>query len=613
MRRALVLALGSFITLSGCAAEPSPETGVTTKPRSVLLITIDTLRADALGSYGATGARTPTLDQLAREGVRVERAWATAPITLPSHASILTGRYPPSHSSRHNGVAVSDTVPTLATTLQAKGMATAAFVSAFPLDRRFGLARGFDVYDDQMPRPPGGATLNERPGRDTVSRATTWLGAHRDQAFFLWVHLFEPHAPYGDAAGGRSPRARYADEVAQVDQDITRLLAALGPAAAQTMVIATADHGEAFGEHGEIGHSVFVYDTTLRVPLILRGPGIPAGGVVQGDVSLIDIAPTTLALLGERMDTDGRSLVTALASGRAEARTIYAESFAPLLDFGWAGLRSVRRDAWKYIAAPRPELFAIAEDPAESRNLVSEQPAQAARLDADVARWSGPEPAAAVPDRSDIARLQGLGYLQGSRAPGVGRRADPKDRIALASRIAEVTSGEIHGPALIPALTSLVREDPDNPQVRLRLGYAYLEQGRCSQAEPHLRAAMTMGGGSADAGLGLATCRGQAGDLAGARRALLAARDAEPGNPVVIANLGLLALDENRVADAVTDLRAALEVDPLLFQARFGLARALARSGDRQGAAREAATLLSQLPPSAPQRPEIERFLQAVR
>lgn len=600
------------LACGACAAQPTPSPASATKPRSVLLITIDTLRADALGSYGATGARTPTLDQLARDGVRVERAWATAPITLPSHASILTGRYPPSHTSRHNGVAMSETVPTLATTLQAKGLATAAFVSAFPLDRRFGLARGFDVYDDQMPRPPGGATLNERPGHETVSRATTWLGANRDQSFFLWVHLFEPHAPYGDAAGGRSARARYADEVAQVDQDVTRLLAALGPASAQTLVIATADHGEAFGEHGEIGHSVFVYDTTLRVPLILRGPGIPAGGVVQGDVSLVDIAPTTLALIEGAMDTDGRSLVPALASGRAEARTIYAESFAPLLDFGWAGLRSVRREGWKYIAAPRPELFSLAEDPAELRNLASEQQVQAARLDADVARWSGPEPGAAAPASPDRARLQSLGYLQGAPSQGDGRRADPKDRIALASRIAEVTSGEIQGAALIPALSSLLREDPDNPQVRLRLGYAYLEQGLCPKAEPHLRAAMATGSPSADAGLGLARCRSQAGDRAGARRALLAARAAEPGNPVVTANLGLLALDENRVADAITDLRAALDLDPLLLQARFGLARALARSGDRLGAAREATTLLRQLPPTAPERPEIERFLRAV-
>jgi choline-sulfatase len=610
MTRVVVLAA---LACCACAPAPTPSPASPTTPRSVLLITIDTLRADALGSYGATGARTPTLDQLAREGVRVEHAWATAPITLPSHASMLTGRYPPSHASRHNGVAMSPTVPTLATALQAKGMATAAFVSAFPLDRRFGLARGFDTYDDQMPRPPGGAILNERPGGETVSRAAIWLGAHRDQPFFLWVHLFEPHAPYGDAAGGRSAQSRYADEVALVDQNVTRLLAALGPASSQTLVIATADHGEAFGEHGEIGHSVFVYDTTLRVPLILRGPGIPAGGVVQGDVSLVDIAPTTLALLGGTMDTDGRSLVPALLSERAEARTIYAESFAPQLDFGWAGLRSVRREGWKYIAAPRPELFAIAEDASESRNLASEQPARAARLDADVARWSGPEPAAASPASSDVARLQGLGYLQGVPSRGVGHRADPKDRITLASRIAEVTSGEIHGAALIPALTSLLREDPDNPQVRLRLGYAYLAQGQCPQAEPHLRAAMAVGVPSADAGLGLATCRGQAGDVVGARRALLAAQTAEPGNPVVTANLGLLALDENRVAEAIRDLRLALDLDPWLMQARFGLARALARSGDRTGAAREATTLLSQLPPSAPQRSEIERFLQAVR
>jgi arylsulfatase A-like enzyme/Flp pilus assembly protein TadD len=578
----------------------------------VLLITIDTLRADHLGSYGATHTRTPALDRLAQEGVRVDRAWATAPITLPSHASILSGRYPPSHGSRHNGVPPDATIPTLATALKARGLATAAFVSAFPLDRRFGLARGFDQYDDELPLAPDGTTVNERAGRETVRQAITWLATHREAPFFLWVHLFDPHAPYGNPADGRSARDRYADEITAVDQEIARLVAALGPAAGTTLIVATADHGEAFGEHGEVGHSVFVYDTTLRVPLLFRGPAVPQGQVLRGDVSLVDIAPTVLALMGTRMDTDGTSLAPAFASGHAGARAIYAESFAPLLDFGWAGLRSVRADGWKYIAAPRPELFALERDPDESRNVIDAEAARAARLETQVGRWSGAEPGSMAPARADTARLRSLGYLQGTSSAPAGPRADPKDRVALASRIATVTAGEVQGAALRQALSAILRDDPGNPQAHLRLGYVYLSERRCPAAEPHLRAAMASGMPGADAGLGLAGCRGQAGDLAGARQALLSAREAEAGNPVVAANLGLLALEEGRVPEAIRELEAALSRNPHLAQARFGLARAWARSGNRDAARREAQTLLNQLAPSAPQRSEVERFLRAL-
>ncbi len=612
MKRAALLCL--LTTIAACGPPASRLVGPA-KPVSVLLITIDTLRADHVGSYGSTGARTPALDRLAAEGVQAEHAWAAAPLTLPSHASILSGLYPPSHGSRHNGVAVLDTVPTLASVLKAKGLATAAFVSAFPLDRRFGLARGFDVYDDEMPRPEGGAPLNERAGRDTVDRATAWLASHAAQPFFLWVHLFEPHAPYGDPSAGGSPRVRYAAEVTTADQQVDRLLRALGPADAHTLVVATSDHGEAFGEHGEIGHSVFVYDTTLRVPLLLRGPGVPVGVQIKGDVSLVDVAPTILDVFGGVIDADGRSLVPAFTSGRADSRTIYAESFAPLLDFGWASLRSVRADGWKFIAAPAPELFDLRQDPAETRNVIAAQAARGADMDAQVSRWSGPELSAPAKVSTDAARrLQSLGYLQGSPSSvGAGRRADPKDRVAVASRIAEVTSGEVQGAALIAALNAILRDDPRNPQAHLRLGYTYLNDGHCAKAEPHLRAALDAGVPSADAGLGLAICRSQAGDGPGARGALLAARASEPGNPVVAANLGLLALEENRLNEATHELRVALDRDPLLHEARFGLARALARAGNRPAAAAEGQVLLGLLPASAPQRPEVERFLRALR
>ena len=618
--RAWLWLIASLLAPSGCSAPPPTLAPMTVK--SVLLITIDTLRADHVGAYGGTAARTPALDALARAGAVATHAYATAPITLTSHASLLTGRYPPGHGARHNGIAMRQDIPTLAAAMKSAGVATGAFVSAFPLDRRFGLAGGFDVYDDELPAIANGSPADERRGRETVDRAVAWLDDHRAGRFFLWVHLFEPHAPYGSPdSGARSAAARYAEDVERADREVGRLVAALGDAAPATLVLAAGDHGEAFGEHGEISHSVFVYDTTLRVPLIMRGPGIRPGRAVAQDLSLVDVAPTIAELAGiPGFDTDGRSFAPALgeASGAGQGsgtRALYAESFAPQLDFGWAGLRTIREGRWKYIAAPRPELYDVVADPGERDNRVDREPQTASRLEAMAARWSPAELGLSAPVRGEaVDRLRSLGYFSGR--PGTastGHRADPKDRVALAAKIATVTSGEVSGEALVATLRAILREDAGNPQIELRLGFAELSQGRCGQAEPHLRAAIASGVPTADAGIGLADCRGRAGDLDGAAAALAAAQRVEPGNPVVAANLGLLALEKGQVAVAVKELRAAISRSPGLLEARFGLARALARSGDRVGAAAEASTLLAMLPPGAPQRREVERLLASLR
>lgn len=607
------------MVLIGAVACGSPEPAPTaTKPpasvKNVLLITIDTLRADHVGAYGDAGARTPNLDALARDGARVERAWTTAPITLTAHTSLLSGRYPPAHGARHNGMSVDTAVPTLATTFKAAGFATAAFVSAFPLDQRFGLARGFDTYNDQFGRDASGRPLNERVGADTVALASAWLDQHRDGPFFLWVHLFDPHAPYGSAGSGGTVRERYANEVAIADRDAGAMIAALKDAASSTLIVATADHGEAFGEHGEIGHSMFVYDTTLRVPLLMRGPGIPPATIVRGDVSLVDVAPTIMALASlAAIDGDGRSFVAALAGEPVPPRPLYAETFAPLLDFGWASLRAVREDGWKYIAAPKPEIYNTAGDAAEATNLLSSEAARASRAAEQVAKWSGPELAAQPQIANDAAkRLQSLGYLSGTAKPAKSR-PDPKDRIDIAAQFARVSSEELTGDAAIGALESILRRDPSNPQAHLRLGFAEAVRNRCDRAAPHFRAALAAGMPSADAGLGLAQCLLQTGDVAGATRALEAASRAEPGNPVVEANLGLISLQNRDFSTAITRLRAALRADPGLLEARFALARALANAGDRQSALGEAETLLRQLPAGAPQRSEVERLINALR
>jgi arylsulfatase A-like enzyme/thioredoxin-like negative regulator of GroEL len=604
-----------LLCLIASACSPRREVAERVPPaRNLLVVTIDTLRADRVGAYGYARARTPAMDGLASQGVRFTQAFATAPITLTSHASLMTGRYPPGHGARHNGMRVSDESLTLAETLGSAGFTTGAFVGAFPLDRRFGLAQGFSAFGDRMPRGPQGRLQNERPGRSVTDEAVAWLTTARDQRFFLWVHLFEPHAPYGARGDARSPADRYDDEVAEADRQVGRLLEALGAGRASTLVIVTADHGEAFGEHGEIGHSIFVYDTTLQVPLIVAGPDL-APRVVDAPVSLVDIAPTAVRRLAAgTIDGDGIDLSPALAGGAVTARALYAESFAPLLDFGWSPLRALRADGYKYIAAPKPELYAVARDAQEQTNLVEQDPARAAGLDDRVQRISPPTlPARSAVDHEAAARLQALGYVSGGGDPAGSSRPDPKDRRELAARIAQVTSGELSGRALEDALRAILASDPRNPQAHLRLGYVLHDTNRCADAEPHFKAAIAAKLPGTDAHLGLAACRLRAQRPREAVAILAEAESIERENPVVLANLGSLLSDSGQPREGVALLKRALAIDPDLHQARFTLAIALARDGQRAEAAAAAQELLRRLPPTAPQRAEVERLIGALR
>lgn len=644
MRPALAGLLAA-IMVAACSSPPSAPVAHAPAARNLLLITIDTMRADHVGAYGYAMARTPNLDRLAREGVRFDRAYAPAPITLTSHASLLTGLYPPGHGARDNGMAMRDAVPTLATTLRGRGFATAAIVAAFPLDKRFGLARGFDVYSDRMPRGSDGRLANERPARVVIDEALAWLSKTRNDGgakpFFLWVHLFEPHAPYGDPVRdrGRSPLDRYDDEIATADREAGRLVASLGPDLDSTLVVAASDHGEAFGEHGETGHSLFVYDTTLRVALLMRGPGVPAARVVAGPVGLVDVAPTVLALLGLPCGAraqvcgslvDGIDLRPALEGKALPARQLYAESFAPLLDFGWSALRALRDGRWKAIAAPRPELYDVEADAGETNDLTVSAGANHPEaspfapplrdLLARIGRYSGAGlPASGGPAgqsgrgaNDPRARLGALGYVQGG-GPASGPLPDPKDRRALAARVAVITSGELQGDALLAALHAVVKEDPHNGQIQVRLADALAAGGRCGEAERHFAAAIEAHLPSADPYLGLALCQANAGKTVNALATLRASLSAEPGNPVVLANLGLLYGRQAQTDNATTAFRDALAIDPDFHEARFNLALVLARAGRQAEARSETEALLQRLPPGAPQRSEVERLLAALK
>lgn len=625
MQHRAVLILFLLSALAGCTREPAAPGTSTGSVQHVVLITIDTLRADHVGAYGAR-VPTPAIDALAANGVIFDRAYATAPITLTSHASLMTGRYPPGHGARHNGMRMDLKTPTLAEAFARAGYVTGAFVGAFPLDRRFGLIKGFQTYGDTMPRDTRGRPANERPGHMVVDEALAWATGHRSDRVFLWVHLFEPHAPYGNpgAQPQRSATDRYEEDVLEADRQVGRLLAGLGFDRATTLVVLAADHGEAFGEHGEVSHSLFAYDTTLWVPLIFSGAGFQGPQKVLAPVSLVDVAPTIASMAGlGAFDSDGVNLqlpapnsqqIPTSQSPISSTRALYSETFAPLLDFGWSPLRTIRSGTWKYIAAPQPELYDLASDPGEERNVVAAQAGKAAELARLVDAIARPTlPANAEPEDKDArARLQALGYASG-RGDGGGTRPDPKDRKELAAQIARVTSGELRGAALERALRDILRADPRNPQANVRLGYVLMESNRCREAMPLFRAAIDAQLPSADAHLGLAGCQIAAKNASAAQQTLLAAQQMEPGNPVVTANLGLILSDTGQSDAAIPHLQRALTLDPDLHQARFALALAFARTGRRTEAAAQASELLRRLPPGAPQRPEVERLLAAVR
>jgi len=342
-------------------------------PFNILLITIDTIRADHLGCYGYQKIKTPHIDQLAKEGVLFEKAFSPIPITLPSHTSILTGTYPTFHGIRNNGTyAVSESAETLSELLKNKGYTTAAFVSSYVLDKRFGLDQGFDVYDDTLSQQ-GEQKLGdkERQAESVTQAAIRWLKEIKSAKFFLWVHYFDPHEhyqpppPFCDEYAGRL----YDGEIAYTDHWLGELLKTLQQTslAENTLIVLTGDHGEGLGDHQERTHGIFIYDTTLHIPLIFTCPQLlPKSMRIKSLVRLIDIAPTILAIAGNKpfKDMQGVSLLP-LMQGKTNNLDLilYCESFYPQYSHNWSPLVGLRTEKWKYIEAPMKELYRIDRDP----------------------------------------------------------------------------------------------------------------------------------------------------------------------------------------------------------------------------------------------------------
>ena len=600
-----------------------------TPARNVLLITIDTLRADAVGAYGNRTVTTPWIDRLAAAGVRFDQAHASTVVTLPSHANILSGIYPFRHGVRENaGFRFPATADTLATLLHARGYRTGAFVSAFPLDARFGLTRGFDVYDDRFAKGETNVAFRvpERPASATITAALEWMrqrgaaGTSQSSAaapWFAWVHLYEPHFPYTppEPYASRYRASPYFGEVAATDAALAPLLqpALDGPDDADTLVVLTADHGESLGEHGEMTHGLFAYEATLRVPLILFQRGAIKPLVVAAPVRHVDILPTILDAVGAPVPSplDGRSLLPLAGGAAAEPTATYFESLSASLNRGWAPLYGVSRDSLKYIDLPIPELYDVAADPAESRDLAASRPNEVRELQRLLATLRADDRGAAPSrERAETReQLRSLGYLSGTapRKEHYTEADDPKRLIDIDRQIDEVVSTYQQGDLrrAIALGERVVERRPDMPLSLVHLAFLYNEAGDHPRAAAAIRRALALNPAADDVaalagaylteadhpdeavkllsayvsapqpdvdvliayGVALASS-GRAREALGAFER---ARSLDPSNGLPLVNAATVYLsngDRDRAAAAFTE---ALKIDPSLARAHNGL------------------------------------------
>jgi choline-sulfatase len=559
---------------------------------NILLITLDTTRADHLGAYGYRAAATPRLDRLAGDGVLFERAMAAAPITLPAHASLLTGLYPFAHGVRNNGnFSLDAAIPTLATALHDAGYRTGAFVSAFILDRRYGLSRGFDVYDDRV--------RLERRGDATAAAALEWLrdarraslsGKRTGAPFFLWLHLYDPHDPYAPPEPFRARFAQhpYDGEIAFDDTVLATVLERLQAdgVLASTIVAVAGDHGESLGEHDEATHALFVYDATLRVPLIMSWPGhLPAGARVADLVRGIDLTPTLLDLAGiaPLPGAHGRSLASiARGRGASDHPIAYAETYFPQFYMNWSPLRAIRDGQWKYIEAPRPELYDLARDPGETTNLASQEPGRAEELRRALDAASGGGPGRMSERRMDAeaaAKLAALGYVGGGvrQRSDARTRPDPKEMTGVFNALREANAAiEQHRPAeAVTMARAALDRDPSNAFAVVVLANAQFDLGSYRQAIETYQVYASLVPASADAHHRIAICYSRLGepDRAVAEEDAALAIDNRFAESLDLRG-GLLA-GQGRFAEAIRDLRAAVDVEPFNAPFRVGLARVL--------------------------------------
>jgi arylsulfatase A-like enzyme/Tfp pilus assembly protein PilF len=595
--------------------------GVRPGDLNLLLITLDTTRADRIHAYGFDGIETPNLDRLAREGVLFESAVAPAPLTLPAHSSIFTGAFPPAHGVRDNGgFFLDDKETTLAERLQAKGFTTGGFVGAYVLDHKWGIAQGFQTYFDDFDLSKyQSLSLGsvDRPGNEVADKALSWLDKVGHSRFFGWVHFYDAHSPYTppEPFKSRYSGRPYIGEIAFVDSQVGRLLAYLDEhdLARNTIVVVMGDHGESLGEHGESTHGFFVYQSTMHVPLLIRAPfDTMAGRRVADTVRSIDILPTTLELLGVRIadKLEGTSIVPLMTGAKKElGLPAYSEAIYPRFHFGWSDLRAITAGRYKYVAAPRPELYDLQQDPGESRNIYPERQALGDRLNQELtalearmsASGSAPKTAVEV-DPEARERLAALGYVGTfvtTAAPDRSGLADPKDKIQLfnlMTQAREVARHDKDSDEGLHALQRVVAEDPKVIDAWFMMGNEYYRRHDYSKAIDRYKRALEL---KPDYDLVVINMANAYRALGRDQEAMVGYRrfmELDPKNAQIRYEAAQILIDNGKLDEAQAELNHALQLEPKLAAARNALGVLALRRGDVAGAEKEIRDAIAEKP-----------------
>jgi choline-sulfatase len=587
------LALGS-----GAAGEPRPDK---TSQRDVFLITIDTLRADHVHCYGYDRVQTPSLDQLAKQGVRFTQAFTPSPITNSSHASIMTGLLPSAHGVSDFGVPLAASHLTLAETLKKRGYRTAAFIGAVILDSKAlapGLDRGFEFYDNFPAQSETKSRWGrvERRGMEVVQHAETWLNAHPAGPHFVWVHLYDPHDPYEPPPPySETYKDRlYDGEIAYADSALGHFLAYLKKQGwyESSLIVVVGDHGEGLGEHHEDTHGIFLYDSTTHVPLLVKLPEqSEAGRTVEAQVRTTDIMPSILEVLGvlAPASLDGESLGPFLTGTGAAPRTVFGETDYPLR-FGWAPLRSVRKEGLKFIEAPKPELYDLPSDPNELQNHYVPWDPRVQKLRKILAELSAKSPAPAKTSPATVSadtidELHALGYLGSADAgsatdvPEPSLLPDPKDKIEEQNLLhtAVMASEDGETDKARAALEKVLQLDDRSVVALSQLGRLEMSSGNYAKAAGYLRRAHGARPDDAAAAFEYGRALELSGDLPGARDALHASLKLNPNQFAARLSLGRVYLSLNDLKEAEDQLEAAVLTQPGSVEAQIGLAKALIR------------------------------------
>jgi len=616
-----------FLLTALTAAQATAQTPQKSAP-NVVLITIDTLRADHLGCYGYKQIKTPNIDGLAADSSRFERAYTVVPVTLPSHTAMLTGTYP-MLSGMHDFSAnkLSPQQGTMATVLKQAGYATGAVVASAVLDSRFGLNQGFDFYYDHFDfsrLEEANLDEMERPGNVVADQALDWLGKNSQKKFFLWMHLYDPHYPYRPPEPYSREYASqpYDGEIAFADEQVGRLLRFLKDKGLyqNTVIVLSGDHGESLGEHGEKTHGFFIYNVTMHVPLIIHLPGKPATQTVADPVSLVDLMPTVLAATGLDIPSQvqGRSLLSALRGEKIDRdRTLYGETFLPRLHFNWSELRGAENAKYHFIDAPRPELYDLTKDPGELRNLFPEKKAVAEEMRAKLAGLireysAGKELAEKTGlDPALMERLKSLGYagFSGGGDPTITNRdlPDPKDRIATYELISDAIADSQHGryPESIEKLKAAIKTEPQSVSAHYLQGLNYYRSKMFPEAVDELQKTVQLSPDYSLAIFNLGMAQAHAGQIDPAIATLQRALQLDSTNFEAAYNLGVAFIQKKELQPAAEAFQRSIAINPDLARSHHALGETLMYLDRLDGAIAE----LRKAVELAPQEPAIHRSL----